>query len=504
MRLAVKFFLGYSMVILVLAGIAAWSLHEVAKLSIADRTIAPVTGAEALRSSASLREAVLVAKRVDMRSLVFSDPEYAAASSAARKRIAEELESLRSQITTDEQKALVARAAAGFQEYDAAVNKARRLRNGGDAKSAEKILRTEAESVVDRVVGDLDELAALTRDVLDRTQAEAAAALAQAQAEVEKLRTRTWKAVITAMILAVLAALAGTAVISIRVTRSLRRLSNATKAIAEGAFHEPLSVDTRDEIGELAKSFNSMAARLREMDELKEKFYATVSHELRSPLTAMQEAARLLEAKTATPLTTKQERLLAIFQKGTGRLLRLVNEVLDLSRMNAGALPVERRLFSVEEAVMQAIDELRLPAEQQGIALKAEIDPDAGSMLGDQDRIVQVLLNLTGNALRFTPSGGRVTVSVRDTGDEIRIDVTDTGIGIPAAQLPGIFDRFRQAHSGKGGTGLGLAIVKSLVEAHDGHVSVESQEGKGSRFTVGFPKQAQSGNAAQESRTQYA
>ena len=359
------------------------------------------------------------------------------------------------------------------------------------------MLRKEAEPVVDRVVADLDRLAALTRDGLDRAQAEAAAAVERARLEIERLRDRTWKAVITAMILAVIAALAGSGIIAVRITRSLRRLSNATRAVAEGKFHEPLPVDRRDEIGELAISFNTMAARLREMDEMKEKFYSTVSHELRSPLTAMQEAARLIEAKDAGPLTPKQERLIAIFNKGTARLLRLVNEVLDLSRMNAGVLPIERSLFAVEKAVRQAVDELKLQAEQQRIALKSEIDAAAGSMHGDYDRIVEVLVNLIGNALRFTPPGGSVTVSLHATADDrIEIRVKDTGIGIPPALVPVIFERFRQAHSGKGGTGLGLAIVKSLVEAHDGQVGVESQEGSGSTFTVVLPRGT--GTAAKE------
>jgi signal transduction histidine kinase len=494
MRLAGKIFLANSLVILVLAGIAAWSLNEVAKLSIADATL-PSSGAEALRSAVSLREAIFVAKRVDMRSLVFGDPEYAAISSVAAARIARELDQLAELLKTEEQRSLLAQAATDFREYQAAAARTRELRTRGDVKGAEQFLHSVAEPIADKAIDGLDRLVALSSAALDESQKEAAAALERARAKVDELRTRTWKAVTTAMLLAVLAALMGTAFIGSRLTRSLRRLSNATKAVAEGAFHEPLAVDTKDEVGALANSFNSMAVRLREIDETKEKFYATVSHELRSPLNAMQEAARLIETKSPGPLTAKQERLLGIFQKGTERLLRLVNEVLDLSRTNAGMLPVAHEWFGLDAAVRQAVDELRPQAEQQGVKLRAELHTDSARMLGDKDRVMQVVINLVGNALRFTPPGGSVTVRLEDTGSEFQVQVEDTGIGIPAALLPVIFDRFRQAHSGKGGTGLGLAIVKALVEAHGGHVTVDSQEGKGSRFTVSFPKEIEPGAA---------
>ena len=487
MRLPVKFFLAFSLVILVLAGIAAWSLYEVGKLTIADRTIT-VRAAEALRSAASLRDAVSTAQRVDMRSLVFGDKEYTGASSAGATNITREFDRLAGLLTTEQEQALIRAAAAGFTDYYATVTETREIQKRGDRKRAEELMRDKARPALDRVVEDLDQLVKITSDNLDQTQTEATAALGQARREIEALRTRTWEAVTTAMLLAVLAALAGTGIISFRITRSLGRLSDATKAVAEGSFHEPLPIDTKDEIGELAKSFNTMAARLREIDEMKEKFYATVSHELRSPLNAMSEAARLIEAKTMGPLTDKQQRLIDIFQKGTERLLRLVNEILDLSRANTGMLPVERRWFVLEAAVRRAIEELRPPAEQRGITLRVEAESAAERMLGDEDRIVQVVVNLVGNSLRFTPPGGSVTVRLRHTDSEMQIEVEDTGIGIPAAFLPVVFDRFRQAHSGKGGTGLGLAIVKSLVEAHDGNVTVESQEGKGSRFTVHLPR----------------
>jgi signal transduction histidine kinase len=487
MRLAQKFFLACSLVILVLAGIAGWSLNEVANLSIADRTIT-FKAAESLRIAASLREAVLVANRQDERSLVFADQASIDASRARAARIAKDLDDLSGLLTSAQEQSMLRNAAAGFEEYSATVSEAHELRKRGDVKGAEKALQERGSPIVGRVVADLTRLVEITTADLNQTQTEATAALGRARVEIDELRDRTWNAVITAMILGVLAALAGTGYIAYRTTRSLSRLSDATKAVAEGAFHEPLPVDTRDEIGALAKSFNSMAARLRETDAMKEKFYATVSHELRSPLNAMSEAARLLDAKATGPLNEKQRRLIAIFHKGAERLLRLVNEVLDLSRASTGKLPIERRWFLLEGPVRQAIDELRPQAEQRGITLRMESDASSQRMLGDEDRIVQVVVNLVGNSLRFTSRGGSVTVRLRHSDSEFQIEVEDTGIGIPADFLPVVFERFRQAHSGKGGTGLGLAIVKSLVEAHEGEVTVESQEGKGTRFTVTLPR----------------
>lgn len=485
MRLAAKIFLANSLVILVFLGVAVWSIVAVTRLSVAHRTIT-VRAAEALRLEVSLREAVTKAHRLELRNLVFRDPEYAAVSNEETARIERELRRLDELLTTGEERARLRDAVQGFGDYRGVVARARALQGRGAVRRAEALLRAEAQPVVDRIVADLDRLVGLTQGGLDRAQMEATAALGA----LDRLRLRTWTAVPTALILAVLAAVAGTAAIAVRMTRSLRRLSQATKAVAEGAFREPLPVETKDDIGELARSFNSMAARLREVDEMKEQFYATVSHELRSPLMSMREAARIMEEKTAGPLTVKQDRLVAIIHKGAERLLRLVNVVLDLSRASAGPLPLERRWFELERAVARAVDELRPQAEQRGIALRLESGPGASRVFGDEDRIVQVAVNLIANALRFTSAGGLVTVRLNGTEAEAQIHVEDTGIGIRADLLPVVFDRFRQAHSGRGGTGLGLPIVRAMVEAHGGRVAVESEEGKGSRFTVSLPREA--------------
>ncbi len=292
-------------------------------------------------------------------------------------------------------------------------------------------------------------------------------------------------------------ALAGSAFLAVRMTRSLRRLARATTSLAEGSFH-PVPVGSRDEIGRLARSFNHMATRLREIDQMKEQFYATVSHELRSPLTSARESASLLQEGGLGPLTEKQQKLVGIIHNSADRLLRLVNEIMDLSRLSAGLLPLERQAFDVTRAVRRAVKEMRVQAEERGVAVTWEAGPGGFEVVADEDRVVQVLINLVANGIRFTPAGGSVTVRLADAGPEVAITVEDTGAGIPADKLGLVFERYRQAHTGKGGTGLGLAIVRGLVEAHGGHVRVESEEGKGTRFTVTLPRRAVGAEGAEE------
>lgn len=499
MRLAVKIFLAYSLVILVLAGIAAWSLYEVAKLSAADRTLT-IRAAEALRTEVALREVMVRANRMDIRNLVFGDPEYTAVSKGTTQRIEKEFDRLATLLKTSGEKTTLGNAVRGFGEYQALVGKARDLRNQGDREQAEDLLVTKAQPLADRVVAELDRLSKATQSALDLTQTEASTTLSDVRTEIQQLRQRTWTAVTTAMALGIILALVGTAAVTFKLTRDLSRLSEATKAVAQRKFRESAQiaseVTSKDEIGTLAVAFNDMADILARFDAMTEQFYATIAHELRSPLSAMLETVRLIETKTAGPITEKQERLVAIFRKGIERLLLLVKAMLRMAQANAGMLSIEHRWFALDTAATQAVDTLRPQIEQRGITLKVEIGPGADRLLGDEDHIIQVVDNLVRNALRFTPAQGTITVSLSATAEDVRIAVRDTGVGIPAKLLPVVFDRFQQVHVGSGGTGLGLAIVKSLVEAHGGRVLVESQEGTGSLFTVILPKNTEAGTTS--------
>jgi signal transduction histidine kinase len=400
------------------------------------------------------------------------DARYAAAWNEGAARVQADFARLRALLRTSRERALLGEAVAAFEAYHAEVVAEHERTPRG---------RTLAEPR-SRVFGERVE------EALERLWEATYARVVGAQAEAARLEARTWTGVLLALGAAVVLALVGTAVLAHRITRSLRRLSAATTAVAAGSYREPIP-EARDEIGALARSFNAMAAQLRRIDETKEEFYATLSHELRSPLTSVREAAHLLRDGVPGSLNAKQARLVTVIGNSSDRLLRLVNQMLELSRLRAGVLPVARERVDMARVVGRAVEELRPQAEEGGVALTRERVGEQFEVRGDEDRLVQVVVNLVANAVRFTPRGGRVTVRLIDAGPEIEIQVEDTGVGIPAAALPRIFDSWRQAHSDRGGTGLGLAVVRGVVLAHGGRVTAESQEGKGSRFTVLLPRE---------------
>src|SRR5439155_21417034 len=202
--------------------------------------------------------------------------------------------------------------------------------------------------------GDARTAAEQGQDGLDERMAATHARVLTAQAEAARLEVRTWAAVLVALGAAVGLALLGTAVIAQRMTRSLDLLSSATAEVAAGAFHEPIVVESRDEIGTLARSFNSMASQLREMEETKTEFFATVSHELRSPLTSIRGAADLVHEGIPGPLTARQERLMDIISQSSDRLLGLVNQILEMSRLRAGLVVLDRKALDLAWLVDRA------------------------------------------------------------------------------------------------------------------------------------------------------
>jgi signal transduction histidine kinase len=234
--------------------------------------------------------------------------------------------------------------------------------------------------------------------------------------------------------------------------------------------------------------------RLQELDRMKSAFVGSVSHELRTPLTAIKGYAEFLEDGIGGALPPEQLNFVGEILQGAARLERLVDDLLDFARLESGAFKLvlaEGDLVAKVRAIAHAS---KPQAAERAITLTLNVPEAAVPLQMDAGRIEQVLNNLVGNALKFTPPGGRVTVTVRPGADAVRVEVADTGDGIAPGHLPHLFDRFYQVDNTStrqvGGTGLGLAISKALVEAHGGHIGVESTPGAGSTFWFSLPTAA--------------
>jgi signal transduction histidine kinase len=476
MRLTSKIFLTSAVLIVLLAAVGLLGLRAVGRLVSVNREIT-TRSLPAVRLGSTLRDAVRALGRLEARYVILRDPLYATLWDETAARVGADLEHLAAAVTAPGQEVAVGEVIAAFDHYREVVADERDLLARGFRQQALRLAETEGAARAERVEASLERL---TR--------ETDLALRASLAEATRLEQRTWTWIVLGLGAAVVLALAGSGLVAVRMTRSLRRLSVATRALADGSFSAPLEARDRDEVGELARSFNAMARQLRQIDEMKEEFFATISHDLKSPLSSVAEAAYLLRDGVAGSLSSRQQRLVSIISASTDRILGLVNRLLDLSRLRAGVLPLQSRPVNVATVTARAVEELRPQAETADVVLEHECQGADFVVEGDEERLGEVVINLGVNAIRFTPRGGSVRIRVRDAGLEVLIEVEDTGAGIPADALPGIFERYQQARSDRGGSGLGLAIVRGVVESHGGRVAVESAEGKGTRFTVALPR----------------
>jgi signal transduction histidine kinase len=286
-----------------------------------------------------------------------------------------------------------------------------------------------------------------------------------------------------------------------RFTKPLRRLTDASRALAEGDLGRRVptagSATGAAEITELSRQFNAMADQVqatmdvirRDRDASRE-FLADVSHELRTPLAALRTFNELLREKAGDDPAARQEFLESSGQQ-IERLDWLAQNLLELSKLESGLVRLDLRPDDLRTTVQSSIEQAGMSAQRRGIELTASLPSTPLVTRHDPQRLAQVLANLIGNALKFTPRGGSVKVTLAPFQRGARIQVADTGVGIDATELPHIFERFyrgaRVSEARGSGSGLGLAIVRSIVEMHGGRVMVESKVGAGSTFTVTLP-----------------
>lgn len=304
-------------------------------------------------------------------------------------------------------------------------------------------------------------------------------------------------------------------IVTSKITQPLDHLTEKAKSMI-GSFEEKEIPRSENEIQLLTNTFNLMTSRiqetiqeleenniklaglneeLKELDRLKSDLLANVSHELRTPLTSIKGYTEYILDGKLGPITEKQQKGLVVVERNLERLSKLINALIDYSLMDAARMPIVVKPFALQPLCRQMSANLSSQLEKKNVQFNVQIHDNMPLLVGDKDKIYQVLENLTINAMKFTESGGSVTLNAVPHEEEgqlwVRIDVTDTGIGISQTALPRIFDRFYQVDATSkrkyGGMGLGLAIAKAIIDAHKGRIRVQSAVGQGTTFTLILP-----------------
>lgn len=291
-------------------------------------------------------------------------------------------------------------------------------------------------------------------------------------------------------------------------------LSKDLSSVMKDGMEKEIEVDGADETRHVLKSSTALVhnkdgkvvgmisvlsdiTKQRELDRLKRDFVSHVTHELRTPLVAVKQAVTIVLDKTAGSINEQQERMLEVVKRNIERLSKFINDILDVQKIEAGKFTIDREAIAIKEPVNDVVQSLTPWANSKEIALYASVPEDLPDAYADADRVIQILSNLVGNAVKFTPKGGKVIINVIPPGikgeisQPLKLSVIDTGRGIAKDDIDRIFEKFEQAGGRDAtdvrGSGLGLSIVKSLVEMHGGKIWVESQPGAGSKFTFTLP-----------------
>lgn len=302
------------------------------------------------------------------------------------------------------------------------------------------------------------------------------------------------ESVLYAVLPSFLVALIASVFMSRRLVNPLQQMTFAADRIADGHYEERLPIeetrpDSQDELDRLATRFNRMATRLEQNEDLRKKLIGDVAHELRTPLTVIKGAMEGLIDGVLTP----DEASFEMIYRQADRLDRLVNDLQELNHIESGILELSPKIVRINTLLEAVHQTMQINFSKKGVELSLQLPNQPLEALADGDRFEQIMINLLGNALRYTPKGGEVTISAQGLSEAVQVSVRDTGIGIPSEHLPYVFSRFYRVDDSRsrqaGGSGIGLTIAKKLVEVQGGRIWVESGgNGNGSVFHFILPK----------------
>lgn len=271
-----------------------------------------------------------------------------------------------------------------------------------------------------------------------------------------------------------------------RIINPFVEMNHTVQCYSKGDFSQRIPVTGRDEASQLGRSFNEMAEQLKDLESTRRSFVANVSHELRSPLTSMKGFLEAMMDGTIPP--EEQEQYLSLVLSETKRMTGMVNDLLDLARIESGIITVNHEVFDINELIRRTLITFEARISEKNMELDIRFAQEQCFVLADNNQISQVLRNLIDNAIKYSPDNRSLTISTYALRKEVYVSIKDTGVGIPAEDVPHVFDRFykvEKAHtpSPQVGSGLGLAIVKKIIEAHDQSITVKSAKGRGTQFT---------------------
>lgn len=489
MSLALKVGAGFFALVAVMFVVGVYQQSVIARLEADNHHLSEIS-LEAGSLSLELRRELARLRELTAKLKVLRDPEYAAELDHRRGGVDQRIARLGRLRLSPGERAVVERLAlrwAGYQEQAPEIE-AGLLARGSDPGAE----------------GALETLEAMQAGVRELVAASERNMREIAQASSRRTERARWVSAL-AWLLGVLAAAVGSALVVRSVLAPLRELRRGAHALGTGDLSHRVRESGPPELAELAADFNAMADRLEELDQLKKDFVSTVSHELKAPLASMQETVGLLLDGSLGPLTPDQEYVLGLNRDCADRLGGMIHDLLDLARLEAGAVEYQMREHDLVALARAVLAELGASARRKGLRLETRLPPAAVRVEADAEFLRQVLRNLVSNAVKFTPEGGAIELAIRCWGDGrklprslarraavlpgplVSLSVADSGPGIPDPHKERVFDRFHRVDAktkGSQGTGLGLAIARNVVAGHGGEIWVEDRPGGGSVFVV--------------------
>jgi two-component system sensor histidine kinase GlrK len=464
---------GFTLVILPLVGALAYSAWNTERLAGKSRT-AVFNASQAARASRSLVDRIAAIERVAQQMALLNDAELAADYARVHrsfKQLADEIAQLpiddtqagALQVTVDHEQRLYELLTQGINE---------RTRPRLDAKAiGERI---------DALIDSARDVLAINNRVVDR--------------EVERLRhsaEQVQRNIILLLMFSTAVALAIALALTRAIARPISEIDGAIRQLGGADFSRPITVRGPEDLRYLGRRLDWLRRRLDEFETQKNRFLRHVSHELKTPLTALREGAELLHDEIGGPLQPPQRQVVGIMKDNSVKLQRLIEELLDYQRALHAAASLEVKMISLNSLVHEAAQPHELAAQAKGLRLV--IDADPATVEADPEKLRSIVDNLISNAVKFTPPGGTITVRARTAAGEAVIEVLDTGPGVPAEERDSIFNLFfrgrTKSDSSVKGSGLGLAIAREFAEAHGGHIGVVGG-GSGGHFRVTLPRRS--------------